>query len=139
VVSMGSVSKELCGGTHVRSTGQIGLFHIVEESSISAGVRRIEAITGQASARYLAKKEEILRRLGESLKAGEPARGQHFLGRAIALDGDRIELQLSLAQSQFMQGNVAASIATLEAALARHPGDSRVTYWLEEVRRASDM
>jgi tetratricopeptide (TPR) repeat protein len=70
------------------------------------------------------------------LRAGEPARGQHFLGRAIALDGERIELVLSLAQSQFMQGNVAASVATLEAALVKHPGDSRVTYWLEEVKRA---
>jgi tetratricopeptide (TPR) repeat protein len=72
------------------------------------------------------------------LKAGEPARGQRFLKRAVALAGDRVEYALSLAQSQFMQGNVAGSIATLEAARARHPGDSRVTYWIEEMRRASD-
>jgi len=72
------------------------------------------------------------------LKAGEPARGQRFLNRAVARDGDRVEYALSLAQSQFMQGNVGGAIATLEAALARHPGDSRVRYWLDEVRRASD-
>ncbi len=72
------------------------------------------------------------------LKANEPARGQRFLQRAVALDGGRVETLLSLAQSQFMQGDVAGAIATLEAALVRHPGDSRVTYWLEEVRRASD-
>jgi tetratricopeptide (TPR) repeat protein len=71
------------------------------------------------------------------LKANEPARGQRFLRRAVTLDGGRIETLLSLAQSQFMQGNVVGSIATLEAALKQHPGDSRVTYWLEEVRRAA--
>jgi tetratricopeptide (TPR) repeat protein len=71
------------------------------------------------------------------LKANEPARGQRFLRRAAALDGGRIETLLSLAQSQFMQGNTAGSIATLEAALAQHPGDSRVTYWLGEMRRAT--
>jgi lysophospholipase L1-like esterase len=71
------------------------------------------------------------------LKAGQPARGQRFLQRAAALDGGRVETLLSLAQSQFMQGNVDGSIATLEAALGQHPGDSRVTYWLEEMRRTS--
>jgi len=71
------------------------------------------------------------------LKANEPARGQRFLRRAVALDGGRVETLLSLAQSQFMQGQRAESIATLEAALAQHPGDSRIAYWLEEVRRAS--
>jgi tetratricopeptide (TPR) repeat protein len=71
------------------------------------------------------------------VKANEPARGQRFLRRAAALDGGRVETLLSLAQSQFMQGNVDGSIATLEAALGQHPGESRVIYWLEEMRRAS--
>jgi alanyl-tRNA synthetase len=60
VVSMGGVSKELCGGTHVSSTGRIGLFHIIEESSISAGVRRIEAITGLESLKFLHDTESVL-------------------------------------------------------------------------------
>jgi tetratricopeptide (TPR) repeat protein len=71
------------------------------------------------------------------LKANEPARGQRFLRRAAALDGGRVETLLSLAQSQFMQGDVTGSVATLEAALKQHPGDARITYWLEEVRRAA--
>lgn len=71
VVSMGDVSKELCGGTHVGSTGQIGSLHIIEETSISAGVRRISAITGLAVVDYTAAKENTLGALSNLLKVGE--------------------------------------------------------------------
>ncbi len=53
VVHMGDVSTELCGGTHLSSTGQAGLFLIVSESSVAAGVRRIEAVTGQGALRHV--------------------------------------------------------------------------------------
>lgn len=61
-------SVELCGGTHVPATGQIGLFKIMSESSISAGVRRIEAITGATAEKYVHQGEEILKGLKELLK-----------------------------------------------------------------------
>ncbi len=91
VVSMGKVSKELCGGTHVSSTGQIGLFHILNESSISAGVRRIEAITGMNSLHYLTKKELIVSEVSTALKAGEDnivARVNELMGKVKDLESE---------------------------------------------------
>jgi alanyl-tRNA synthetase len=71
VVSMGNVSKELCGGTHVTSTGTIGLFKIVAETSIAAGVRRIEAVTGMNSLARLREKESLIDKLRSNLKVNE--------------------------------------------------------------------
>lgn len=60
VVSMGDYSIELCGGTHLTNTSQIGMFKILSEGGVAAGVRRIEAITGRAVYNYLKEKEEII-------------------------------------------------------------------------------
>jgi alanyl-tRNA synthetase len=72
VVTMGPVSKELCGGTHTSSTGQIGLFHITSESSISAGVRRIEAITGMNSLKAFHENKDIVEHLAGMFKVSAP-------------------------------------------------------------------
>lgn len=68
VVSAGQYSKELCGGTHLSNTGQIGLFKVVGEESISAGTRRITAITGQAALDRVRQQEEALGRMAAALK-----------------------------------------------------------------------
>jgi alanyl-tRNA synthetase len=60
VLSMGDFSTELCGGTHVRRTGDIGIFHIVSETGVAAGVRRIEAVTGQGALDYVNRVDALL-------------------------------------------------------------------------------
>jgi alanyl-tRNA synthetase len=70
VVEMGGFSRELCGGTHVARTGDIGFFKIVHESSVAAGVRRIEALTGRDAAAYAGSMEKELRRASSLLKCG---------------------------------------------------------------------
>jgi len=89
-------------------------------------VNLADAVINAADPQYVAGRQ--------LLKAGDAARGERYLRRAIRLDGSRIEYRMSLAQAQFMQGRVQDSIATLEAVLAEHPGDERAQYWLGQMR-----
>jgi alanyl-tRNA synthetase len=74
VVTVGEVSAELCGGTHVRAAGDIGFFKIVTETGIAAGVRRIEAFTGKGALHYVQKLEEDQKKIEKVVKAegGDP-------------------------------------------------------------------
>jgi alanyl-tRNA synthetase len=71
VVRMGDYSVELCGGTHVRATGDIGLFRLYSEGGVAAGVRRIEAATGSGALEMVRRRDELLREIGKLLKSPE--------------------------------------------------------------------
>ena len=71
VVSMGDYSIELCGGTHLSNTSQVGLFKILSEGGVAAGVRRIEAITGHAVYEYLTTKDNMINEVCHALKTKE--------------------------------------------------------------------
>ncbi|MBY5665795.1 alanine--tRNA ligase [Rhizobium leguminosarum] len=89
-------SIELCGGTHVGATGQIGLIRVLGESAVGAGVRRIEAVTGESAREYLAEQDERVKTLAASLKvqAGE------VLSRVEALMDERRKLEKELADAK---------------------------------------
>ena len=69
IVKMGQMSMELCGGTHVQRTGDIGLLKVIHESAIAAGVRRIEAVTGKEALTHVQKTEEELKKAANLFKA----------------------------------------------------------------------
>ena len=88
VVKIPGVSMELCGGTHTDSTGEIGVFKIVSEGSISSGVRRIEAVTGAGALEYIRKREELLTAVTDILKTTPreaPERVEKLLGQVKSL------------------------------------------------------
>ena len=89
-------STELCGGTHVRRTGDIGLFKIVSESAVAAGVRRIEALTGEAALQHVNAEEELLHQVAGELKAAP----SELPARVAALLEERKRLERELAQAR---------------------------------------
>jgi len=96
-------SRELCGGTHVRRTGDIGLFKIVAESGVAAGVRRVEAVTGDNALIYLQSLEDTLNRLAGTFKASPaevPGRLTQVLDQVRALEKELAALKGKLASSQ---------------------------------------
>lgn len=115
VVSMGDFSKELCGGTHVKNTSEIGAFKIISESGIAAGVRRIEALTGDALNDYYRGLEEKLQTLAKQLKTNVSELGDridNLLEEVKALKSENDQLKSKLANEAM--GNAAENIVDVK-------------------------
>jgi alanyl-tRNA synthetase len=136
VVSMGS-SIELCGGTHCRSTGQIGLYITIQESSIAAGIRRIEALTGRAAEAYVRQRSAIVDALATKLQVSPEAletRVDQLLQELTTARRQIARFQLDAAQRQAEQlaeraqevagvPVVAASVSAPDDRVLREMGD----------------
>ncbi|MCC7256770.1 MAG: alanine--tRNA ligase, partial [Gammaproteobacteria bacterium] len=116
VLRFGEFSTELCGGTHVARTGDIGLMKITGESGIAAGIRRIEALTGALALERIAGEEAVLGRLGELVKGSrgdlEP-RVRQLLDRNRALEKEVQQLKARLAAGGGSGGDLAGQATTV--------------------------
>ncbi len=112
MIRVGSDSLELCGGTHVQSTGQIGLFKLISEGSVAAGVRRIEAVVGTGALEYVRGQESVLKELQSKLQTqikDLPAQIDRILE-----DNKRLERELATFKQQTVLGALDELIAGAE-------------------------
>jgi len=121
VVSMGGddeahhyFSTELCGGTHVRRTGDIGLFIIVGEGAVAAGVRRIDALTGKAAVDYVVERDRMLTEAADTLKV-QPAELPSRIG-ALMEERRKLERELSDARRALALGGGSSAGASTNGA-----------------------
>ncbi len=100
VISLADFSRELCGGTHTRATGDIGLFKIISETSVAAGVRRMEAVTGKKAVEYIQENAKILREAAGIVKEKPEALVSRleklvFANRSLEKEIERLKAKMS--------------------------------------------
>jgi alanyl-tRNA synthetase len=142
VVQMGDFSRELCGGTHLESVGQVGLFKIVGEESVAAGVRRITALTGRAALDYVREEEEILAEAAATLRVPPGQVGQRIAGlleeiKALKKQAGakRPEAGPGVSADELLAGarEIAGAAVVVRAVGAATPDEMR--QWIDVLRR----
>ncbi|MCI8553811.1 MAG: alanine--tRNA ligase [Clostridiales bacterium] len=110
VVRLGDVSVELCGGTHADNTAKLGLFHILSESSVASGVRRIEAVTGTNLLEMLQERQELLMQAAGVLRAGS--------AEELPQKASQLQTELKSTQKQLEELQAQAASAQVKGLLA---------------------
>ena len=138
VVSIAGVSMELCGGTHVSHTGEIGLFRLVGEAGVAAGVRRVEALTGPGAFTYLREQEAALAEAASALKT-QPTdltqRAEQLLRERVELEGLLDELR---AQGGRGEQEVAAEAIELDQGSSSYRGIRLTARSADDARKWGD-
>jgi alanyl-tRNA synthetase len=134
VVEVGGYSKELCGGTHVVHTGQVGVVKLVGESSVGAGLRRVEALTGLHGLEYLNRQAESLRRVAEMLKV-DPDRVLDKLEKTLATI-DELESEISSRRAAAQRAEVDQIIGS---GAVRDVGGSRMVLLRRDKEEVGDL
>jgi alanyl-tRNA synthetase len=124
VIRIGDFSTELCGGTHLEATGQIGLFKVVSEGAVASGVRRIEAVTAAEALRHVGQQEAALRESASLLKTPPlelPRRLQRLLDEQRQLERQLAQLESRLARNRAQElvsaARIVAGVPVLAARL----------------------
>jgi alanyl-tRNA synthetase len=129
LVSVGDqYSRELCGGTHLQTTGQIGFFHILSESSVGSGLRRIEAATGRGAEAYVQQQLDLMSEVAEHLQATP----DNLLQKA-----EELAEQLREQRGQIERLRWRAAVQQMESVLTRVKGVGRTQILAEEVQADS--
>ena len=134
VVEVGDYSIELCGGTHVRHTGQVGMVRLVQEGSIGSGMRRLEALVGPDAVRHVNVERRLLEEVSEALGGGDPSLAPERARQRVA-EVKRLQSELGRIRREQQAGEVAA----LAAGAAPLGGDG---VWVErtyEGRSADEL
>jgi len=137
VVRIGDYSQELCGGIHVDTSSEIGLFKIVSEESVAAGVRRIDAVTGIAAVEYVQRQAEVLTNISDLLKVGQ----DNLVERIEFILGKTKELEKVVAQlNRNIVGNQLDDLckAAVEAGTMRYVVAEVVVPDVESLRELGD-
>jgi alanyl-tRNA synthetase len=126
VIKIGDFSTELCGGTHLEATGQIGLLKVVNEGAVASGVRRIEAVTGEEALRHVGQEEAALRESASLLKIPPlelPRRLAKLLDEQKQLEKQLAQLEARLAKGRALElVSAAKEVAGVPVLAARLDG-----------------
>lgn len=126
VLRIGEFSTELCGGTHVSRAGDIGLFKIISEGGVAAGIRRIEAVTGQGALDWIAQSDQVLRDVSALVKAGRDDvedKVRQLIDRGRKLEKEIAGLKAKLASGQSTDlSSTAVDVAGLKVVATRVDG-----------------
>ena len=145
VVKAADKSVEFCGGTHVNNTGKIGMFKIISESSVAAGVRRIEAVTGFNVLKLISDKQALINETAATLKVGNP---QEIASRAAAVMAElkttektveRLEAKLAAGKlTDIMSGAQKVGDITVIGAVVENSSADEIRSMCEKIKAESD-
>ncbi len=138
VVSMGEFSRELCGGTHVKNSGEIGSFSVISEGSLASGIRRIEAVTGKSAVAYRRKIENMARAVSRDLKTD--IEGLQDRVEALLAEMAAKEKEIGRLKDEMMRQRIEEAIK----ASHRKDGATIVSLFMpggsaDDLRKATDM